>query len=510
MCSQIKSINKRLLSILITFTTILSLEPISAIAANSVNLFYVSATGSGTQCTKASPCQTITQALNKVTDKAGGTIYVLPGEYPELLRISKSGADSQNYLNIIGISDAQGNKPLISPPGGHYAISNKNAWLVWLQNSFINFSGFEVAYSTASKGINLGGKAQHDNIVQNNKVHHIAGTGIWCEGNVYIGPPTVNTNCQITNNEVFYTVAAYCQYNTYASNPVCMAEFLPQSQYAVDGKQGKLPVSWYPVGRWGTAIMCSATRHCNIKNNTVYDSFGEGINVSSNSYGIISDNIIYDINRPQLYISNSAYNTVTSNLVYVSTEHQFYQSPSYYNGTPPSIELADDWLVPAPLPTASNPNFPDPYSGSQGLNGHNNSVYNNQVYGGYISLYGWLSVRNAGLKNSKVYNNTFVNAPISIFESGSTTSNGLYITVNHYNSSVTNNIFINGSKNPNLLSRSNPIKGIAFSNNSWDLTPQKYALYPELQGAGDTIGYSRINIQPPAPGTLTSAAFIPK
>ncbi len=472
-------------------------------AAENENTYYADASASGEECTQAEPCPTIGQALAKVRNKTGGAVFVAPGEYRELVRIGKHGGGPGQYLNIIGIKDANGNRPLITPPGGHYEISKKSDWLVWLLGSYIKFSGFEVAYSTASKGINMGGSLQHDNVVEDNKVHHIGGSGIWCEGNVIHAVPTMDTNCLMKNNEVYFTVGSYCQYNTDDANPACIAELLPDSQHTTDGKTGKVPADWYPKGYWGPSLTCGNTRHCHAIGNKVHGNFGEGIAITANIEGEISGNIIYDNNRPQLYISNTTYNKVFSNLVYVSTEHQYYQSKRYYDGEPPSIGLADDWLCFCGLPKADDANWPDALSGPEGLNGHDNLIYNNLVYGGYIALYDWFSIKNVGLKNTRVFNNTFVNAPLSIAESGEVKD----IKINHFNSVISNNIFINGPKKPRLDKRVDVIQGVSFKNNLWQETPEEYALYKELADSNDIVANSGLDIKPPAPGSLSAENF---
>ncbi len=483
----------------------LELIAFPSLAAPAANQYYVSPGGSGQLCTQNAPCGSINQALALAKTDTAGTVYVAPGEYQELVRIDNHGGGTGQYFNVIGVKDANGNRPLITPPGGPYAIGAQSDWLVWLRGSFINFSGFEVAYSPASKGIYMGGSLQHDNIVQDNVVHHIGGTGIWCNGNVVGGPPTMETNCLIQNNTVYFTVASFCQYNTYTSNPVCIPELLPQSQTAADGTPGLVPSGWYAPGYWGPALTCGNTRKCNVIGNQVYDNYGEGIAITANSYGVISDNTVYDNNRFQVYISNAAYNSVSDNLIYSSSQSPYYQSPYWYGGQSPAIGLEDDWLCYCALPTASSAKFPDKYSGPAGQNGHHNQVFNNLVYGGYIGLYDALYTTNAGLKYSQVYNNTFVNAPLAMVESG--TSHG--IAINNYNSSVMDNIIVNGANNPILINRVNSIKGITFKNNLWDESAAAYALYKELQSKSDVTASSGINISLSAPGSLTAQAFIP-
>jgi parallel beta-helix repeat protein len=189
---------------------------------------------------------------------------------------------------------------------------------------------------------------------------------------------------------------------------------------------------------WAAAIAAKLTSYVTFEQNTVYDNYGEGIDVDLSDHGLVSQNVAYDNYSANYYMDNATYTTITGNLSYSTNNPNFFHAGLAANG----IQAANE--------TSANSN-PLDYD----------TVTNNVVIGG-ADGFGYGSYGNGGgLKNFVVAFNTFYNQSV----------NAIYIDGDpgHSNTVIEDNVFDAGAGGQlfHEYNSSGGLAGIYFNHNLW-------------------------------------------
>lgn len=363
--------------------------------------YYVSTSGSDSNPgTSSRPWRTITKAVSIA--KAGETVYVRGGTYSEQVNLYKSGAASapitfQAYPN---------ETPVIS--GNSLSMATWSA-LVKITGSYITFSGFEVSYSSYIGVIVTG---THDT-VDRVYAHHNKQNGILLAGD----------------------------YNTAQNNRVW---------------RNALSNEYAQAGSWATGLSAArdadgVTDYATIRNNTVWENWGEGISSYEANGTVIDGNVTHDNFTTNIYISDSTNVLVQDNLV--------YNDPSSYvygKGANVGIMMGDETYTPASA---------------------NIKIINNIAYGNHRNFFWWQGTQGGGMNNVLIAYNTFVNGS---GDGSNGNSNVIIGKGTHQNVRFENNI-IQQDSSIGLIGTVAQ-SGITYAHNNWSRTPLSAA-----SGSGDMI-----------------------
>jgi hypothetical protein len=387
--------------------------------------YYVAPAGIDTNSGKS--LSTPVKTIKNALSKAwtsGDVVYVLTGTYVESVYIGQSN---------ITLSAYPGNTPIID--GGTVFPNADWGDLIYVVGNSNTVSGFEVKNSNIN-GTHLGGYGiqveGHNNTISKMNVHHTWETGILVNGD----------------------------YNTVEDSKIWQAA------------RHNSTTPHQSIG-WATGL--SAARNANtsalipgissfaiLRRNTVFNNWGEGLSCFEADHCTMEDNIVYDNWATNMYLSDARNSLVQRNLVYIST------SPAITTLNASCLTLADEV---SNVPRSAN-----------------NTIINNFCYNGSFSAFSWTIVKNSGLNNTLIANNTIVDGVLSTGGSGQSVVN--------INSQIRNNV-IYGAKS-SVPSNS----GITFSNNNWAMTP------PLAATVTDIVGDPQIaRTGTTTPGTLTSAYF---
>ncbi len=390
--------------------------------------------------TIAQPLGTIQAAVDKANP--GDTVYVHGGTYVEAVRIRRSGTKD----NPITVTAYPGETPVIDGRAGIDCLNCGlpagpivNNWidprtgrglkwnpLVSIQGNHVIFDGFIVKRSMG-RGIQvLGNEKKVSNVtLRNNQVLDSRSNGILLEGDKGI------EKIHIENNVVWHS-----------------------SSYApwVDGRDSSV--------YWGAALVVKNSNNITVRGNTVYENWGEGINVLKDStYVTEEDNIVYDNFALQIYVDRAHHVTLQRNLVYHTN------NPDWRRGGDPS-----------PCIVVNN----EPYSYDYTIT-NNIDIVNNIAVGcsQIFALWGSLG---QGFDDFLVAHNTFVNAVRIGSDKTSRVVN--YNGDDYRNFKFENNVIYQGNtSNGHEVGWSN--SSVSFANNLW------YPHHPENgggSGPGDIVG----------------------
>jgi hypothetical protein len=202
-----------------------------------------------------------------------------------------------------------------------------------------------------------------------------------------------------------------------------------------------------------------------LRNNKVWNNWGEGMSTYETQHTLIEGNTIYD-NQLNVYISDTRHATVRKNLIYSTPGNPCYRSSQI------GIALGDERYN----PTSSD-----------------NTIVNNILFGNAKNLYYWPGVSGGGLVNVIIAYNTFVN--------GTSETNLKFLSGDHSNTWIGNNIVLQEDSLPLItLSTAN---GLTFSHNLWSKSHPSAAT-----GLGDIIADPELlKIGTTDPGQLAPAWF---
>ena len=364
--------------------------------------YYVSPGGSDSNPgTMTLPWRTITKAGNSVVP--GDTVYVRGGTYPESVTLSRSGSPSGN----ITIQAYPNEKPVIT--GNSLSMSSWGS-LVSISGSYITFSGFEVSNS---RYIGIIIKGTHD-VVDNAFSHHNQGNGILIAGDY----------STVQNSRVWRNV--------------------------LSNEYGK-------AGRWDTGLSAARdttngiTDNAVIRNNTVWENWGEGISSFEANGTVIEGNISHDNYSANIYVSDSTNVLVQDNLVYMDNASYVFGS-----GANVGIMMGDEKYTPASA---------------------NITVINNIAYNNHRNFFWWKGNQEVGMNNVLIAYNTFVNG---CGDGSNGNSNVIIGAGTHQNVRFMDNIVQQDSAIPLIGTKAQ--EGITYSHNLWSRAPLSAAA-----GAGDVI-----------------------
>ncbi len=336
---------------------------------------------------------------------AGDIVYIRAGIYSEAVTISRSGTDTSPitimaYVNEIPIIDGNNNIP---GPGGSLLNINGN---------YIKVSGIEIRNS-AYMGVYIYGSY---NTVDNLYVHHNQQQGIFLTHGQY----------SIVENSRIYRNSLYNEYMKAGSN-----------------------ASGLSAARQGVS-------YATIRNNVVWENWGEGISTYEADHITIEGNISHD-NFANIYISDATNVLCQRNFVYANPSSYIY-SYSHITG----ILMGDEKYNPASA---------------------NISIINNIAYNNLVNLHWWQGLQGGGMNNVLIANNTFVNATGNI----NLGQGNVIISVGtHQNVRFINNLVQQDGTLPVLATVSQP--GVTYSHNLWSKTP-----LTATSGPGDVIGDPKLS-----------------
>jgi parallel beta-helix repeat protein len=261
--------------------------------------------------------------------------------------------------------------------------------------SYIDVRGLEIRNSP-SLGINLW-RANNVRIL-NNRVHNNQDTGI----GIY------ESSDIIANNNKVYRSSAFNKPRTIE-------------------------------GGWGSGIAAGKSQRIILNQNIVYENYGEGIACILSDDCNAANNIVYDNYSVEMYFDNATNSAYSKNFIYNTGNREFFRN------------LGGIWQPASGIQMAN-----EAYETSNPLN--NNIVRNNIVVGGGWGFFYGSYQNGGGLKNTKIFNNTFYGAANEM----------LFINrdAGHQNSIFANNIFHQTNGN-SLIFIENSIDGIGFTNNLW-------------------------------------------
>lgn len=366
--------------------------------------YYVSPSGSDSNPGSISrPWRTISKAASVAS--AGDTVYVRGGTYAEQVTLYKSGTAS----SPINFQAYPNETPAIT--GNSLGMTSWSA-LVSISGSYITFSGFEVSYSSY---IGLIIKGTHD-VVDRAYSHHNQQNGIIICGDY-------NT---VQNSRVWRNALAN-EYNASSGG--------------------------YSTGLSAARDADGVTDYAVIRNNIVWENWGEGISTYEANQIIVDGNISHDNLTANIYISDTTNAMVQNNLVYMDPSSYVYGKNSNVG-----IMMGDEKYTP---PSA------------------NITVINNIAYGNHRNYMWWQGSQGGGMNNVLIGGNTFVNGS---GDGSNGNSNVIICPGPHQNVRFEDNI-IQQDSSIELLGAASIPDGVTYSHNLWSRTPRSYA-----SGPGDVIG----------------------
>lgn len=238
--------------------------------------YYVAIDGSDSNTgSEDSPFRTLDHAINAAAP--GEIIAVREGVYHQTVNAWKSGTEG----NPITIVAYPGENAVIDGSG-----SGVNVDLVTISGSHVVFEGFEIRDASRS-GISVW--SANNVTLKNNVIHDAVKGGIWV-GSDRDGGSHSNL---IEGNVVYRT----CLENS-----------------AKNWNEG-----------WARAIGVDVSKDTIIKDNIVFDNYGEGIGVLSSSGIRYIGNTVYDNFSVQMYFDNSQDVIVTDNRVFHTGDTEFFR-----------------------------------------------------------------------------------------------------------------------------------------------------------------------------------------
>ena len=365
--------------------------------------YYVSTSGSDSNPgTSALPWRTINKAARVAS--AGETVYVRGGVYAEQVSLSRSGTASAP----IDFQAAPNETPVISA-----ASLSMLSWsaLVDISGSYITFSGFEVSNSSYI-GIII--KGTHD-VVDRAFAHHSQANGI-----IITGDYNTVQNSRVWRNSLSNE---YGKAGNWASG-------LSAARDAVDGH----------------------TDYAVMRNNIVWENWGEGISSYEANQISIEGNVSHDNYTSNIYVSDATNVMVRGNLVYMDPS-----SYVYGKGSTVGLMLGDEKYNPASAYI---------------------TVVNNLAYGNHRNFFWWQGTQGGGMNNVLIAFNTFINGS----GDGSNGNSNVIIGIGtHQNVRFMNNIVQQDSSI--YLIGTAAQAGVTYAHNLWSRAPLSAA-----SGAGDVIG----------------------
>ncbi len=335
MKSKDEKVNKKVIFFVVfIFLAVLLLVLSSNLAikdsnASAGNTYYVALNGSdGNLGTETSPYKTFAKGVSML--QPGDTLYIRAGTYNEKLSMNKSGT-STSRIKVAGYPNE---KVIID-------LKSSNGNNVYVTGTYVDIENVE-AMNSNDICINL---SANFTTVKNSIAHECVSHGIY----------TDKEDVLIEGNTVYHA--------TTENKSLSMSS------------------------GWGSGIKVRVGgKNTTIRNNTVYNNYGEGIAATRALGGTIVGNIAYDNYNVNIYIDNSRDYVIERNFAYCNPSSGFEHNGVAAAGFSIGEEYYDGW-------------------GAQ----LGNLVYRNNfvAYCGRGIIKFKADVPNGGLDNVKIVNNTF-------------------------------------------------------------------------------------------------------
>jgi hypothetical protein len=406
---------------------------------------------------------------------AGDTLRLLPGTYQQKFTMNRSGTSG----NPITVTSHDSNDKAVISGGGTNVLANSiESALITITGSYNTLDGVDagnyIRYEANGWGagqptwggyaVYIEAGAGHNTLIRNN-FHDTGGHGIVC-----CGPYVL-----IEDNDVHNVgVGLYYYIGLYPPNI--------QSWGSGIGLQTRYDLS--QGGAWATNKNIGGT----VKNNRVYNIYGEGI-IIMRQYGASSTisvhgNEVRNCMSPHLYVTNSDHVDVYDNIVSAPDYAALFGT---VRGPGRGLCVGNEY------PNNQNSD------GCRYLN-----IYNNLVYGTACPLTYFLQTATGGfaqLADTVIAYNHFLDG-----KQGGGGYGNVATTVNFTAGTLSNVQFRNNVVTQTNGSYSvaawNTTTGITFSNNRWGRTPG-YTL-----GSGDSVGDPQIALAGPT-NPITKEYFRP-
>jgi Right handed beta helix region len=366
--------------------------------------YYVSPSGNDLNPgTYNEPWKTLAKASSMI--EPGSVLYLRGGTYNGYVSFRTVGTKT----DPVWIMAYPGEKPVID---GQYANPGSYAAVLVIRGDYIHVANIEVRNS-ALMGVYIYGNYD---TVSNLNVHHNKENGI-----VIIH----GSHSTVENSLIWRNVLS----NEYGKG-----------------------------GNWSTGLSAArdGVTYATIRNNVVWENWGEGISTFEADHTVIENNITHDNYVNNIYISDSTNVLCQRNLVYTNSGNTY----TFGYGEHEGIALGDEVYNPASA---------------------NIMVINNISIGNQGNFWWWQGPQGGGMNNVLIANNTFVNG---MGEINHYRANVMIASGNHHNVRFENNI-IQQDDNLAVIDTVNQ-PGITYSNNLWSSPPETAA-----SGAGDIIGNAR-------------------
>lgn len=250
------------------------------------NEYYVSTSGNNqNDGSILKPFKSINFGQTKL--KAGDILYVRNGTYNERVSIYSYTGISGNTANPIIIMAYPGEKPTIDGTGLEFP---EGSGLVMIWRDFVQFVGFKIINSNPT-GQNGTGGSGIIGIGRNYIIKECTVQNCWQYGICALGDYGIVEDCNVSNTALSNFDGIYSQGEIWA---------------------GGITARHNSVQTYAKRIK--------IRNNKVYDSWGEGISIAFCDSINIEGNTIYDSYSVALYVRNSQNNLIHRNLVYSTKE----------------------------------------------------------------------------------------------------------------------------------------------------------------------------------------------
>jgi parallel beta-helix repeat protein len=386
----------------------------------------------GNAGTLASPWLTIQYAVDQLN--AGDILYIRGGTYTEKINITHSGTS----LAPIIISSYPGETVVVDGNGLDAGLPNYTP-IITMTCDYVLIKNIILTYPRG-RGVFIVRGSDY-NTVQNLNIHHmwLQGLSVWGDNNI------------IENNKIWQ-----CALEN-STNP------------GEGGWAGTLELgdSYYPYYGLNTIV----------RNNEVYQNYGEGILGQYTDNLIIQNNNVYDNWASGIYLDQCSTSTIKNNLIQYTSNTIFWRFATYPGA---GILIANEDII--------SPSHPV---------GHDRSVFNNIIINAGYGFDFWASdAATSALTNDKVLHNTIICTINDADARGITigTPNAA-----HQNTIIENNLIVVSTGY--YIGYSASATGLTFSHNLWSK-----ARDTSVQGTGDVIGdpiftldYTNLHLQTSSP-----------
>ncbi len=364
------------------------------------------------------PFETIAKGVSVL--QPGDTLYIKSGKYVQKTPLTITISGSAASPITIATAPGEPSPAIISGDAngdgsGDVPAHKTYAGLVNLRGSYLHFQNLEVAYS-GERGIQSNGKF---NTISGNLVHHTWNIGIY----------------------------VYASDNVVEKNTVWRAA---DSNWCNGVADRRCNGDWAAGIAWGGAHDLAApggAPRLVVRNNTVFNTSGEGILCMHTDNGLIEGNLVYDNWALNIDLDQCSYTIIQKNLVYYTADTIWWKSNSHPSA---GIMLSNEGIT-----DKNGQTYPV---------GHDRNVINNILVGNGVNFTFWNGDRMAGaaLVNDLIANNTLVTT-------SGTGGIGMRIdTGSHKNTRIVNNLI--QQSNADRIA-AGTATGIIFSNNLWSKTP---------------------------------------